>query len=252
MKAMILAAGLAKRLRPLSLTVPKILLPVLGVPLLERLVSCLARGGVEALAMNCHHLPEEVERHVVSLAARYPALPPIALYREAELLGTGGGVMNAADFWWNEPLLVWNGDIVADVEPLRLMNTHLENGALATLGTSGRGTDSQLLLDGAGRLCGIDSPRRGERRVVMSGGEPLRPVAFHGISALSPALRDFLRPTGSQDLIDALLDAVAAGGRVDSFDAGGRFWGTTGTPEKLSALENNLADRPQLLALWTP
>ena len=131
MNAMILAAGRGARLRPLTERTPKVLAPVLGLPLLERLAAWLGRGGVQALALNSHHLGEAVAAQVAAMAGRGGAFPPIRLFPEAELLGTGGGVLNAAEFWGEAPLLVWNGDVVADLAPAALMERHRAGGAHA-------------------------------------------------------------------------------------------------------------------------
>lgn len=249
---MILAAGAGTRLRPLTETIPKALVPVLDVPMLERLAAFLGREGVDELAVNAHHLPDAMAEQLRRMAARGAAFPPVRLYREAALLGTGGGVANAADFWREGPLLVWNGDIAAELEPAELMARHTAGGALATLVTQQRDTSSHLLVDGAGCLCGVDSPRRGGRRVVRPPDGPLHEVAFHGVSVLSPALLPRMARAAPFDLIDALLDLAAEGAPVAAHDAGPAFWGSTGTPQQLAALENGLGARPELLARWTP
>jgi NDP-sugar pyrophosphorylase family protein len=260
-KAFLLAAGLGTRLKPLTDTMPKALVPVQGVPMLDRLACALSRGGVTALALNTHHLHESVERHLHARMGlgRFDALPrlPVHLFHEPALLGTGGSLLNAAAFWGDAPLLVWNGDILADVEPVALQAAHeAAPDALATLAVSRRPASSRLLFDAAGTLCGIDSPRRNDRRQVRPAAGALEPLAFHGISVLDSRLRAAMsrrHPGGEAfDLIDALLDAVADGARVQAYDAGERFWGSTGAPQELATLERSLAGRPDLLARWTP
>jgi NDP-sugar pyrophosphorylase family protein len=260
-KAFVLAAGLGTRLRPMTGTLPKALVPVCGVPMLDRLALALTRGGVSALALNTHHLAEVTERHLHARGGmgRFAGLPglPVHLFHEPRLLGTGGALLNAASFWGEAPLLVWNADILADLEPVELMAAHLARpDALATLAVSRRPANSALLFDSAGSLCGIDSRRHNDRRRVRDSAGALEPLAFHGISVLSPRLRAAMtqrHPAGGAfDLIDALLDAVAAGGRVRAYDAGERFWGSTGSPEELEVLERGLAGRPELLARWSP
>ncbi len=249
---MILAAGLGRRLRPLTQSTPKILAPVLGLPMLDRLVARLMDSGAAAIAMNTHHLAEQAAAHAAALAARHPGRPPIRLYHEPELLGTGGGVANVAEFWGKQPLLVWSGDVVAELELAQLWAAHRRGGGIATLVVQARESGSRLRVDGQGLVCGIDSARRGDRRILRPPEGELRSLAFNGISVLSPALRAHMPDGGPFDLIDALLDAVAAGAPVRAFDAGEGFWGTTGSPELLAALEAGLRERPELLARWTP
>ncbi len=248
---MILAAGRGTRLLPLTASVPKILVPVLGVPMLDRLAGFLSRGGAAPLAMNTHHRPEAVARHL-GHAAEGGAFPAVRLFHEPELLGTGGGVANVAPFWEAGALLVWNGDIVADLDPGRLAAAHGQTGALATLVVQERQTDSLLLVDEGGWCCGIDSTRRGEQRVVRRPQGELRRRAFSGISLLAPGLRAHLGAPPPFDLVTVLLEASAAGAAIATFDAGASFWGTTGSPERLADLEARLAARPDLLARWAP
>lgn len=252
MKAMILAAGLGKRLHPISRGIPKILVPVLGVPMLERLAAWLGSRGVEALAINTHHHAEMVESHVNAMAEMRPGLPPIRLYREEFLLGTGGGVANIADFGREGPLLVWNGDILADLDPNAMLEAQLASGAEGTLAVQHRPSDSLLLADEQGNLCGIDSPRRGVTRRFRQPEGEMRSVAFQGVSLLSPALRAKIVRDAPFDLIDALLDAAADGARIKTFDMEEGFWGTTGSKERLAALETALRERLDLLEQYTP
>jgi NDP-sugar pyrophosphorylase family protein len=259
-RAMILAAGQGTRLRPLTERMPKVLVPVAGVPMLDRLRAYLARHGCGPLAMNTHHLAAAVRAHLEAPPAGVPALPPVRLFHEPTLLGTGGALRNAAAFWDDAPLLVWNGDILADVEPRALLAAHraaravAQGGAapLATLVVQARPSDSCLLVDADGAVCGLDSARRGTRRVLGQPREPVRALAFDGISLLAPALRARLPAGGAFDLVLALLDVIAAGGRVQAWDAGAACYGSTGSPEQLATLEAALAARPDVLAAWTP
>ena len=254
---MILGAGRGTRLRPLTDALPKILVPVCGVPMLDRLRAYLGRHGCEALALNTHHLPAAVRAHL-QLSA--PGLPAPRLFHEPELLGTGGALVHAASFWGAAPLLVWNGDILAQVRPQELLAAHEAAppaaAPLATLVVQTRPSDSHLLVDAQGAVCGLDSARRGRHQVLGTPGtpvhEPVRALAFNGISLLAPALRDRMPAAGAFDLIDALLRAISEGGRVRAYDAGAAFYGTTGSTRQLAALEAGLAAHPALLAAWTP
>jgi NDP-sugar pyrophosphorylase family protein len=249
---MILAAGRGTRLRPLTETTPKILVPVAGVPMLERLLTWLASGGVTKLALNTHHLAAAVAAHVERLRPRFPGLA-VHLFHEPELLGTGGALINIRAFWDGEPLLVWNGDALADCEPAALAAARRASGAWATLAVHNRpGERSRLLVDESGRVVGIDSPARGGRRLLADPRGELRAVAFTGISLLMPELLERIARPGAFDLIEALLEMIGQGGVVGTLDLGERFWGTSGSPELLARLETDLAARPPLLARFTP
>jgi len=246
---MILGAGRGTRLLPLTLEIPKILAPVLGVPMLDRLRAWLGHAGAGPLALNTHHLAQAVRDHL----HRRQGLAVPVLFHEDTLLGTGGALRNIATFWGGDPLLVWNGDIVSAATPAELMNAHLARpGAAATLLVQNRPTSSWLLVDDEQRVVGLDSPRRQVRRIARPPqGEPRR-MAFNGISVLAPVLHAYMPPDPVFDLIDVLLTAIAAGENVWAFDAGDAFFGTTGNLEELAALEQGLRERPPLLSLWTP
>ena len=108
---MILAAGLGTRLRPYTHTIPKALFPVAGKPLLEIAIDNLIAAGCEALVINTHHLHERIEDFI---AQRSDGIKIQTSY-EPTILGTGGAIQNVADFWDNQPFMVINADIVADV-----------------------------------------------------------------------------------------------------------------------------------------
>lgn len=251
MRAFVLAAGHGTRLLPITERVPKVLVPVRGVPLLERLLAALAGQGVREVAINAHHLREALRRHVAALTRRQGG-PALTLFEEDELLGTGGGLANGAAFWAAEPVVVWNGDVVAEVDLRALWAAHAAQAALATLVVQERASSSRLLVDEAGWVCGIDSPRRDDYRMLRDPLGAPRALAFHGISVLSPALQPYLQGAPPVDLIEPLLRAVAEGHAVRAWDAGEGFWGTTGSPEALARLERDLGERPALLQAWTP
>ncbi|HYA03445.1 MAG TPA: sugar phosphate nucleotidyltransferase, partial [Syntrophobacteria bacterium] len=106
-KAMILAAGLGTRLRPLTLSRPKVLMPVQNRPLLHWVLNYLKREGAEAVVLNAHHLSHILIAHV---SAQDFGIP-VQVRAEGKLLGTGGGIRNVADFWDHRPFVVMNGDI---------------------------------------------------------------------------------------------------------------------------------------------
>ena len=250
---MILGAGLGTRLRPITDHTPKILVPVLGTPMLGRLMAYLARHGVRDIAMNIHHLPAQVEAFTTRLADPFDEAPPLApptLFHEPILLGTGGGIANVATFRGEESLLVWNGDILADLPPQRLDEHQTTQGAVGTLAVQDRSGSSKLIVDEDGWLCGIDSPRRGVHRMVRSPVGRTHPMAFQGISLLSDQLLKAMPQEGTFDLIDALLTVVERGLAVNTFDMENDFWGSSGTPEQLEQLEAGLRARPKLLAQW--
>jgi NDP-sugar pyrophosphorylase family protein len=126
---MILAAGRGTRLGALGLRTPKILVEIDGEPLLERQIRYLKTGGVKRIVLNAHHLGEQIERFV----SDHPQSSDIEVVREAELLGTAGGVLNALPHLGEEPFVVLYGDVIVD-EPIGALEiTHRQSGAPATV-----------------------------------------------------------------------------------------------------------------------
>lgn len=130
MNAMILAAGLGTRLRPLSDEIPKPVVPVLGRPLCGHAIEFLRGFGAEAFLLNLHHVPEAVRDRVTSwVSGRFP----VEFLFEPEILGTGGGIGNAREFLRKGTFLAANSDAVARFPLGEALARHRENGALATL-----------------------------------------------------------------------------------------------------------------------
>jgi mannose-1-phosphate guanylyltransferase len=130
-KAVILAAGRGTRLRPLTDTCPKPLVPIGGHPLLAYVVSLLARHGFDNLMINLHHLPDRI-RASMGDGSRWGVRIDYSL--ERQLLGTAGAVRRVADWIGAEPFLVYYGDNLTNFDLTDLLNAHRAGGALATIG----------------------------------------------------------------------------------------------------------------------
>jgi NDP-sugar pyrophosphorylase family protein len=249
MKAFILAAGKGTRLQPFTDKLPKVLVPVLGTAMLDRLVAGLKRHGAGPIALNTHHFADIIEEHVIRTWSSDGATP--RRFHEPELLGTGGALANAAAFW-DAPVLLWNGDILADVDVAGLWASHAATGADATMVVSDRSASSHLQVDGTGWMCGIHSPRRNVNRAVREANGMLRNLAYHGVAIFGPRLVQQMARPGAFDLIEALLQAIEEGAKVQTFHAGDGFWGTTGSLAELQRLEQSLQQNPHVLTWFTP
>ena len=124
MKAMILAAGFGKRLRPFTKNIPKALFPLAGQPLLDIIISSLQDSGFEEIIINTHHLHQKID----SFIAQQKYTIPVYTRYEPVILGTGGAIKNVADFWDDNPLLVINCDIVTDIDLKKVYDFHLKIG----------------------------------------------------------------------------------------------------------------------------
>ena len=172
MKAMVLAAGLGTRLRPLTNDRPKALVEVAGRTLLEIVLTRLKAFGVNEVIVNVHHFADMVVEY---LAARQNFGMRIEISREEELLDTGGGLKKAAWFFQegssgnDEPFLLHNVDVISTIDLSRMVESHRSSRALATLAVQDRETSRYLLFNDAGELCGRRAGRDGAVESVTSG-----------------------------------------------------------------------------------
>jgi len=245
MKAMILAAGLGTRLRPLTDSVPKALLEVYGRPLLAWVVDRLALNGFTDIVVNAHHHAEQI----VAFAEWYPDHAGIeglrmAVSLEEDLLGTGGGLKQAEWFFDDDqPFLLHNADVITDVDLQALAHKHLESGALATLAVKKRDTKRYLLFDEEDDLCGWQSTEPAETREVRKPSGQTTPYPFLCVQILSPEVFNTMNSPSPYSLIDAYLAAVAGGHRVTSFLAPDARWMDVGRPGHLEQVAGLFGDR---------
>ncbi len=214
--AVILAAGLGTRLRPLTYQVPKPLFPLLNRPLLGLLLAQLAAAGFRRVAVNTHHLGEAIRECVASQA---PPDLEVLVRHEPEILGTAGGLRHLADFLGGEPFLVINGDIVTDIDLGSLVRAH-DPEALATLLLHDCPRFNTVWLTAAHRIQGFGPPPPG----VLPG-----PLAFTGLQVVSPRLLELIPPGRFVHIIDTYRQAIAAGDHVAACVRQGFFWQDIGT-----------------------
>jgi NDP-sugar pyrophosphorylase family protein len=235
MKALILAAGVGSRLRPLTDSLPKALLPVGGVPMLERNLVRLRDAGVSDFVVNAHHHAEKVAGFCAELARRLAVR--IAVSREdALLLDTGGALKKAAPLLAGaEPFYVHNADVLSDLDLRALKAAHEASGALATLACRRRESARLLLFAPDGRLAG----RRAPEGVEWAAGP--RPdseaLGFDGVSILSPEILPLISEEGVFPLTRPWLRLAGAGRDVRVFRSDLWAWHDVGSPERLAAAQ---------------
>lgn len=193
MKALVFAAGLGTRLKPLTDTMPKALVPVSGVPLLERVMTKLIAAGYDDIVINVHHFADMIRDFV---AAHDNFGVRVAFSDETDLLReTGGGIRHAAPLLaGDEPFLVHNVDIISNLDLAWFRAQHRE-GDLATILVSDRPTQRYFLFDEAGLLVGWTNIATGEVRSPYAGIDPdcCTRLAFSGIHYISPAIFPLMR-----------------------------------------------------------
>ncbi|MEK7233867.1 MAG: nucleotidyltransferase family protein [Elusimicrobiota bacterium] len=243
MKALILAAGRGSRLKPLTDETPKALLPVGGVPMLERALVRLKEAGVKLFVVNAHHHARKVVDFCAELSHRHGV--PVSVSREDDLLlDTGGAIKKASALLkGREPFFVHNADVLTDIDLRALIKTHKDSGALATLSVRERESDRAYLFDAHGRFVGHD---RGEDRITWAKGKVsnAQRLPFDGIHLISPVLLDKITESGVFSITQIYLRLAAAGADIHAFRSDPWTWHDIGTVEKLAAAEAWAASRP--------
>ncbi|WP_044654193.1 nucleotidyltransferase family protein [Bacteroides congonensis] len=190
MKAMIFAAGLGSRLKPLTDTMPKALVPVAGRPMLEHVILKLKASGFTEIVINIHHFGGQI-LDFLKMNDNFGLAIHISDERDL-LLDTGGGVKKARTFFENsdEPFLVHNVDILSDIDLKKLYDYHLQDGGAATLLASRRKTSRYLLFDTDKRLCGWINKDTGQVKPegFLYNHSLYQEYAFSGIHVLSPVI----------------------------------------------------------------
>lgn len=209
---MILAAGFGIRLRPLTLTRPKVLVPVQNRPLLHWLIEYLRRAGAEAVVVNAHHLSTKLVEHVRKVDFDIP----VEVRVEEEILGTGGGIRNVEDFWDERPFVVVNGDIFSTINLQEALRSHERSGATATL----------VLMDEPG----FNSVRVAEDGRILSFTGGFGPhLAFTGIHVLDPQALPVIAADAEVSILDCYHKLNATGAKVMAHVVQEEFWREFGT-----------------------
>jgi len=193
LKALIFAAGLGTRLKPLTDSLPKALIPIAGKPLLEHIVLKLKNSGYDEIIVNLHHFPDQIIEFLKQ-NNNFGIRIEVSDERN-ELLDTGGGIRKAARFFDDgKPFLVHNVDILSNVDLGALYHQHLRTNCLATLVVSKRDTFRYLLFDDDLRLNGWINEKTGETKPAhLKKIELYNKLAFSGIQVLSPKVFDLMQ-----------------------------------------------------------
>lgn len=245
MKAMIFAAGLGTRLKPLTDRMPKALVPVGGVPVLERVMRRLIEAGVDDVTVNVHHFAHAIVDFIKS-HGNFGIKVNISDESDC-LLDTGGGILNARRWLDGDgPFIVHNADIVTDIDLRGMYEAHLKSGADATLLTGERETSRYLLADGTGRMRGWTNVATGEVKPAgFVPGEGISKVAFGGVHVVSPSLFDDLARFSTEPKFSIIPFYLSVCGTRDimTYSPDGRYmWHDIGKPASLAAAEKELSE----------
>jgi NDP-sugar pyrophosphorylase family protein len=252
MKAMIFAAGLGTRLRPLTDNLPKALLEINGRAMLEITISRLRSFGVGEVIINVFHFADMIESYV---AANNNFGLRIEISREETLLDTGGGLKKAAHFFLtdsaqdsrgdlspgDESFIIHNVDVLSTIDLARMMQFHNQNKAFATLAVQERKTSRYLLFDDELQLCGR---RLGNNPPELVGSHrPTHALAFSGVHIVSPRLLPMLSEDGAFSIISSYMRLAAEGEKILAFRADEYYWRDLGKPESIAQAAEDLKQR---------
>jgi NDP-sugar pyrophosphorylase family protein len=248
MKAMVLAAGLGTRLRPLTNDRPKALVEVGGRTLLEITLSRLREFGIREVIVNVHHFGDMVVEYLKkndNFGMR------IEVSREEELLDTGGGLKKAAWFFLedsaesDEPFILHNVDVISTIDLGRMALFHNEHQALATLAVQERETSRYLLFDEHMQLCGRRAGRDGVPELVRS-CQQAEALGFSGVHVLSPRLLSMMTEDGAFSIVPTYLRLAAQGENILGFRADEYYWRDLGRPENVARTERDVKGEVRL------
>ena len=235
MKAMVLAAGLGTRLRPITDNRPKALVEIEGRTLLEITLSRLRTFGIREVIINVHHFASMILEY---LRTNADFGMRIEVSREEILLDTGGGLKRAAYFFLEgpsrleEPFILHNVDVISTIDLRSMVQFHIEHQALATLAVQEREASRYLLFDEQLQLCGRRSGRDHESESVRS-PQQLQVLAFSGIHVISPRLFALMTEEGVFSIITSYLHLAAHEEKILAFRADDYYWRDLGRPDEV-------------------
>ena len=244
MTAMILAAGLGTRLRPLTEHRPKALVEIGGRPLLEITLSRLRSFGIREVIINVHHFADMILEY---LEANHNFGMHIEISREEVLLDTGGGLKQAAYFFLQDagrladPFILHNVDVISTIDLRRMLQFHSEHQALATLAVQHRDASRYLLFDEQLQLCGWRSGDGQKTELLFPTPQP-QTLGFCGIHVISPRIFSMMTEEGVFPIVPCYLRLAAQGERILAFRADEYYWRDLGHLEHLRQAAQDLKE----------
>lgn len=219
MKAIILSAGFGTRLKPLTDTTPKALIPYKGKPLIVNQIEKLNKAGVHYIVVNAHHLKEQV----TDFFKHNKFDIDIYISEEEEILGTGGGIINAKKHFENDKsFLVVNADTITNADIEKFAHTHTSD-SFATLAVQKRKTSRYLEFDNDMNFIGRQNEKSDDNNLF----------AFNAMHIISNEIFSMGYKKEFKDIIDIYVEAVQNGKKIKGFDVGDAEFLDIGKPENL-------------------
>lgn len=229
MQAMILAAGLGTRLKPITDELPKALVEINGKTLLEIAIRNLIENDFRRIIINVHHFADKVKDFI----NKNTFAADIFISDESDLLlDTGGGIKHAQKLFDDSPILVHNVDIISNLNLKEFYQYHISDDSVASLVVSNRKSNRYLLFDNDNILCGWQDVNKDEKIIVRDESR-LNQFAFSGIHILNPHLMDsfpdekvfsvikaYLKIAGTEDIHAYVSDEIKwiDVGKIDSLE----------------------------------
>ncbi|MBI5728040.1 MAG: nucleotidyltransferase family protein [Ignavibacteriales bacterium] len=236
MKAMIFAAGLGTRLKPITDTIPKALVRIGEFTALKFDILKLQHHGFNELVINVHHHSPQI---IDYLRTNNNFGAEINISDESErLLDTGGGLKHAEQFLTgSEPFLVYNCDIICDTNLKAMYDFHTAKNAFCTLAVRNRITSRYFLFDEAGTLHGWRNTKNGEEKIAGNYTGELQPLAFSGIHVISPEVFSLFPDEQKFSIVDFYV-SQAGKRKIAAFEHSKDRWIDIGKPETLKEVQN--------------
>lgn len=228
-KALILAAGLGTRLKPLTDYLPKALVPFNGKPMIENVINKLTRAGINNILINTHHHADKMEEYFADRSGN----EKITLLHETRILGTGGAIKNAEKHLSDtDAFLVYNTDVDCEVDIKDYIHFHFTKNAIATLCVQERKTSRYLICNEIGKLIG----RTENGQIVIYGkkSEIIFTKAFCGIHIINRGIFSFLNQKKDNfDIIPEYMKILKKNEEIMIYDITGTYWKDLGTTQNL-------------------
>lgn len=239
MRAMVLAAGLGTRLRPLTNDRPKALVEVAGRTLLEITLRRLAALGIREVIVNVHHFADlavDYLRRNDNFGMR------VEISREGVLLDTGGGLKKAGWFFLQDggdAFILHNVDVLSTIDLHQMVESHSKSRALATLAVQDRETSRYLLFDDHSQLCGRRAGGDGSLEMARPAKE-VTALAFSGVHVISTRMLRMMTEEGVFSIVNSYLRLAGMGESISAFRADKYYWRDLGKPENVVQAERDV------------
>mgnify|MGYP000884082042 CR=1 FL=1 len=238
MQAMIFAAGLGTRLYPITKDKPKALAPFMESTLLEYNLRYLAENGVEKFVINTHHFADKIEKYL----ARHDNFGlNISISHEINLMDTAGGFAQALPYFnlKEEPILLYNVDVISNFDPGEMRRMHLEYEHDITLAVRNRETSRYLLFNADNGLCGWKNTKTGAQIPEIIETET-NSFAFSGIQMISPSVIRKFETEKVYSLIEFYLNEML-NCKIKAYPHDSNYWFDCGKTESLQKAENYIS-----------